>query len=95
MPAQYVGLLDVDLYILRVQDRVKRGGHFISEVDIRRRYDRSLKNLPRLIELADMVSVIDNTVIPVQLIQFEASRLVFKRDPLPDWVTVNLSQLIN
>ena len=93
--AYYVGLLDVDLHILRVQERVKRGGHFISEEDIRRRYDRSLKNLPRLIELADRVSVIDNTVTPVQLIQFEAGRLVFKRDLLPDWVTVHLSQLIN
>jgi predicted ABC-type ATPase len=89
LPAQYVGLLDVDLHILRVQERVKRGGHFISEEDIRRRYDRSLKHLPRLIELADRVSVIDNTVTPVQLIQFEASRLVFKRDSIPDWVTVH------
>jgi predicted ABC-type ATPase len=93
--AYYVGLHDVDLHILRVQERVKRGGHFISEEDIRRRYDRSLKNLPKLIELADKVSVIDNTVTPVHLIQFEVGRQVSKLEHLPDWATLHLRRFFN
>ncbi len=90
----FVGLLDVDLHILRVQERVRRGGHFISEHDIRRRYERSLRNLPKLIQLSDYTSVIDNTFSPTQLLAFEAERVVFQHQPLPNWVTENLRELL-
>ncbi len=33
-----------DLNILRVADRVRRGGHFVPEADIRRRYVRGISN---------------------------------------------------
>ncbi len=86
----YVGLLDVDLHLLRVQERVRRGGHFISEEDIRRRFVRSIRNLPKLIQLSDFTSVIDNTISPKQLLSFEANRLVFQNKTLPNWVSENL-----
>lgn len=57
----YVGLESADLAIQRVQQRVKQGGHGISEEDIRRRYDQSLKNLKKIISLCDKVEIYDNT----------------------------------
>jgi predicted ABC-type ATPase len=33
-----------ELNIIRVEDRLRRGGHFIKEEDIRRRYTRSISN---------------------------------------------------
>jgi predicted ABC-type ATPase len=42
----FVVLHSVELNILRVQERVRMGGHSIPEKDIRRRYDRALANLP-------------------------------------------------
>jgi len=36
----YVGLSSPELHIARVRQRVSRGGHSISEEDIRRRYER-------------------------------------------------------
>ncbi len=41
----YVGLESPELHIARVKTRVARGGHDISEEDIRRRYERSRLNL--------------------------------------------------
>lgn len=41
----YVGLESPELHIARVRSRVARGGHDISEKDIRRRYERSRLNL--------------------------------------------------
>ncbi len=92
--AFFVGLLDVDLHILRVQERVRRGGHFITEQDIRRRYERSIRNLPKLIQVSDYTSVIDNTLSPTQLLAFEAERVVFQHQPLPIWITENLRDLL-
>jgi predicted ABC-type ATPase len=73
-----------------VQERVRRGGHFISEEDIRRRFERSIRNLPKLIQLSDFTSIIDNTFSPIQLLVFEANRLVFEHQTLPKWVSENL-----
>jgi predicted ABC-type ATPase len=44
-----------------VYDRVQHGGHDVPERDIRRRYGRSLRNLPAALELADEAVVFDNT----------------------------------
>ena len=47
----YAGLESPEAHIARVRGRVRRGGHFIPEEDIRRRYDRSRLNLIELIPL--------------------------------------------
>src|SRR5882672_2516047 len=44
----YVGLASPELHIARVRSRVRRGGHDISEQDIRRRYEHSRLNLIHL-----------------------------------------------
>lgn len=52
----YAGLATPELHVARVAARVRRGGHDIPASDIRRRYDRSRRNLivllPHLAELA-------------------------------------------
>lgn len=58
----YVGVENVDIAIKRVNERVKRGGHGISEDDIRRRYEKSLDNLKKVIPMCDKVAVYDNTI---------------------------------
>lgn len=59
----YVYLVSVELHIARVLQRVARGGHHISEGDIRRRYVSSVANLPAFASIAHEVSVIDNSQI--------------------------------
>ena len=44
----YAGLTSPELHIERVRARVSRGGHAISEADIRRRYEHSRINLVQL-----------------------------------------------
>lgn len=57
----YVGLSSPELHIARVRQRVSRGGHFISESDIRRRYERSRLNLIELIPHLTSLRVFDNS----------------------------------
>ena len=58
----YLWLPSPELAIRRIAQRVKKGGHFIPENDVRRRFKRSLSNFINLYaELADSWIFRDNT----------------------------------
>lgn len=58
----YVGLESAELHIARVESRVARGGHDISEEDIRRRYEHSRLNLIELLPVLRGLRIFDNSV---------------------------------
>jgi len=57
----YVGLESAELHIARVKSRVARGGHDISEADIRRRYEHSRLNLIDLLPVLRALRIFDNS----------------------------------
>ena len=57
----YVGLESPELHIARVKARVARGGHDISERDIRRRYEHSRLNLIELLPFLRALRIFDNS----------------------------------
>lgn len=65
----YLWIPSPDLAIRRIRQRVKMGGHSIPEVDVRRRFKRSLINLIQIYgPLADTWQVWDNRAKPPALI---------------------------
>ena len=62
-----------ELNLWRVRSRVACGGHDVPSQKVRDRYWRSLANLPRLIELADVCTVMDNTVALDVIYRIDAS----------------------
>lgn len=58
----YLWVPDPALALARIRDRVESGGHDVPEVDVRRRYARTLYNFFHLYRsLADSVHLFDNT----------------------------------
>ena len=57
----YIGTESVEINLARIAKRVLAGGHNVPEVDVRRRYVRSLQNLPTAVENADQVLLFDNS----------------------------------
>ena len=57
----YVGLESPELHLARVKARVARGGHDISEKDIRRRYQHSRLNLIELLPFLRALRIFDNS----------------------------------
>jgi predicted ABC-type ATPase len=57
----YVGLESPELHVSRVKARVARGGHDISEKDIRRRYAHSRLNLIELLPFLRALRIFDNS----------------------------------
>jgi predicted ABC-type ATPase len=62
----YVSTIDPRYNILRVADRVNAGGHDVPPNKVVERYYRSLSLLPLAIEIADRVTLVDNTELPIE-----------------------------
>lgn len=84
----YVCLRDVELNIMRVQSRVRLGGHFVAEEDIRRRYFRSLDNLREILPLANAALLFDNSGKGHrEVARFEEGELQWRAEDAPGWLT--------
>ncbi|MGO9900176.1 MAG: AAA family ATPase [Solirubrobacteraceae bacterium] len=57
----YLGTDNVEINLERIAERVAAGGHNVAEVDVRRRYTRSLSHLPIALALVDGFVLIDNS----------------------------------
>ena len=70
MKLVYVGLGDAKRNIQRVQQRVQNGGHDVPIEDIKRRFERSMANLPLATELADSFAVYDNSGLDMRRVLY-------------------------
>ncbi len=59
-----------DLLLSRIRQRVLDGGHHVPGQDVRRRYERSLENLPAYAGLMDKIRLFDNSG-PVPVLVYE------------------------
>lgn len=58
----YVGLKDTELAKDRVAQRMLKGGHFVDNKTIDRRYPKSLDNLSKVLPIVDYAYIYDNTI---------------------------------
>ena len=82
----YVGVESPEIAIERVNHRVSLGGHGISEEDIRRRYDESLKNLQKVLPLFEKVYFYDNTEDFVRVASYAEGAPIWKSKESPKWL---------
>ncbi len=82
--------------IKRVAERVANGGHYVPDEDVLRRYDRSMRNLARAIELADRAILFDNSTDqgPREALAIDAGQIIMRSQDLPAWVTTYLGVFI-
>ena len=95
----YIGTESVEINLARIAKRVLAGGHNVPEMDVRRRYLRSLQNLPAAAEIADRVLLFDNSNdLGYQLVGLVGRELHQWFHPLPVWAAelqTRLSQATN
>lgn len=82
----FVGTASVEINLARVRARVKKGGHDIPEEDQRRRYPRTLMNMQKLLPLADLALIFDNSTDKGHIL-VGAGRVDFMQwvEPVPKW----------
>ena len=59
--AVFVLTKDSAINVRRVRNRVKMGGHDVPEDKIISRYEKSLQNLSKLVRIADLTRIVDNS----------------------------------
>ena len=78
LQVSYIALPSAELAVNRVALRVKLGGHNIPQVDIERRFQRSLHNLHTLyLPLADRWTVLDNAMGKLEPIAHGTTRRTY------------------
>lgn len=90
----YVNIASSKMAIERVAKRVSMNGHHIPTETIIRRYDESLKNLPKALAICDNAKIYDNT---------NENHLVFNKfnnqyqtiNKIPDWLKEPLREFKN
>jgi predicted ABC-type ATPase len=82
----FVGTASVEINIARVQARVEKGGHDVPEEDQRRRYPRTLANMRKLLPMADLAVLYDNSTEKGHTL-VGAGHAAFMHwvEPLPEW----------
>jgi predicted ABC-type ATPase len=82
----YIALNTPEENVHRVQDRVIKGGHDVPDEDIRRRYYRSLANLPEAMRLADKATVYDNSGSePIMVLEAHNGAITWRAEQMPAW----------
>ena len=82
----FVGTASVEINLERVKARVKKGGHDVPEEDQRRRYPRTLANMKRLLPMADLSVILDNsTPTGHTLVAFGHAGYMHWVEPVPEW----------
>lgn len=83
----FIGLESPEQNILRVAERVRKGGHDVPIEDIRRRYQRSMENLPKAAAIVNIAFVYDNsTKAGHQLIAIiEQNNITMQTTKCPQW----------
>ena len=84
----FIGLDSENTSIQRVAQRVTHGGHDVPDEKIRSRYQRTLSNLRRAIQILPTVAIFDNSDLRTPyrfLAGYENGSLVERSDPWPEW----------
>jgi len=92
----YFAVASPEIALERIARRVAEGGHAIPEAEARRRFARSLRNLPGYIALADLWRVLDhNGPRPVTAAEGRAGCIAFsgERAGLPAELAASLARL--
>jgi predicted ABC-type ATPase len=85
----FIGLDTPERCITRVRNRVARGGQFVSDAEVRRRYARSLANAALALRLANTTKFYDNSGHGHRLILVaNAGIVIWQAEQIPEWLRV-------
>lgn len=82
----YVGLDTLDESLLRIQNRVRRGGHDIPHDDVTRRFSSRWEALAKVLPYCDEAEFYDNDNGFVKVAEYRNGELRTVGDRIPNWI---------
>lgn len=89
----YVGLNSKEDSLLRIANRVSKGGHNIPETDVARRFDNRIKSLKNIIPLCDKVIFYDNENGFIKIAEITNNKFNYSNGYRPKWLIQIKSEL--
>jgi predicted ABC-type ATPase len=89
----YIGLENLILTTKRIQERVRRGEHYVPPNEVYARYENGIKLLRYYFNMPDKILMIDNTNIRYACLEAEKGRIVFYPANSPEWIKAFVNSL--
>ena len=89
----YIAVSTPEESILRIQNRVRKGGHNIPVNDVQRRYERRFDDLIKVLPHCDSVIFLDNENGFVKIGYYDEGELELIGEYTPDWILELKEQL--
>ena len=82
----YIGLDSLEESLLRIENRVKKGGHNIPQRDVERRYAGRFEALTKVLPYCDEARFFDNGNGFVEVARYENGELMAITQSPPEWL---------
>ena len=82
----YVGLNTVEESLVRIQNRVKKGGHNIPDADVKRGFDKRFEDLMTILPYCDEATFYDNENGFVAVAEYKNGEIIQVGSSRPQWL---------
>ena len=82
----YVGISSADESLIRISNRVRKGGHNIPTEDVIRRYEKRFEDLVKILPYCNEVHFYDNENGFVDVGEYRNGNIIFSGDYVPEWL---------
>ena len=82
----YIGINTADESIERIKNRVRKGGHNITDEDVERRFEKRFEDLVKILPFCSEVRFYDNENGFVDVAEYKNGSLIIKGDYIPEWI---------
>lgn len=82
----YVGLNTVEESLVRIENRVKKGGHNIPDTDVKRRFNKRFEDLVAVLQYCDEATFYDNENGFVAVAEYKNGEILQIGSSRPNWL---------
>jgi len=82
----YIGISSAEESILRIENRVRKGGHNIPTEDVKRRWKKRFEDLIKILSFCNEVQLYDNENGFVYVGEYRNGQIFTVGDYIPDWI---------
>ncbi len=83
----YVGVSTAEESLLRIKNRVRKGGHDIPERDVLRRFESRFEDLKRILPYCDEVHFYDNENGFAEVGEYRNGGVILLGEYVPEWIS--------
>ena len=90
----YVGLNTVEESLVRIENRVKKGGHNIPDADVKRRFNKRFEDLIAVLQYCDEATFYDNENGFVAVAEYKNGEILQIGNLKPEWLNELLEYMV-